>query len=369
MKQFKKRVLFIILSWVMVGCSPSETLPDDNEVTDQQVVQSTKAADYEMLVPFVPSPVRQIRTIGAREIDSHEIGRQLLENSKEHFSVNNYFISEGQLIDESRYIDLLQFKSEDNPDGIMVKYTEGLDIDGVTLVNPIFMSDIFELNFHQKNKENSIDGVSLAIVLKRYQVLDETTGIMHALSDDALFNIGQTLGLQLSAYVRSLENMSDVPLYIGLYVQSSDIDKLPGNYLPGYFIGDAYSASSSMTFSRSTEGWLLLSDANAQSMIPEIVSQFDLLKRKIILFTGDESVGVVGKVFIDNNSLESIQVDLNVPSKTYLETFGLGQYIAQEIEGLSNFDITVKVKLDVYSKTRAVVIKNPGEKVMLEVFD
>lgn len=369
MKQIKRISIILVVLLVLIGCSSKDPETDEETPPDQQVVQSAREGDYEMVYPFEPSPLRQIRAIGSREVESHEIGRRLLDKSKEHFSVNTYYVSEGQMLDESRYLDLLIFQSEDNPDGLMTRYPEGLDIDGVTLTNPVFVSDIFEYNFHRKSDENTIDGISLALVLKRYQVLDHETGIMHALSDDALYNIGQTLGLQLSAYMRSLENASNVPIYIGLYVQSSDIDKLPGNYLPGYFIGEAYSSDSSMSFNRNHEEWLLLSEARAQSLLPEIVSQFDQLKQKIVHFTGDESVGLIGKVFIADNNLELIRLEVNVPSKTFLETYGLGQYLSHEIEGLGSFDVSVKVNINVYDKTRAIIVKDPGSSPIFEIFE
>lgn len=369
MKQIKRISIILVVLVALMGCTARDPEVDDETPPDQQIVQTTREGDYEMVYPFTPSPLRQIRSIGSREVESHEIGRRLLDKSKEHFSVNSYYVSEGQMLDEDRYLNLLIFQSEDNPDGLMTRYPEGLDIDGVTLINPVFVSDIFEYNFHRKNDENTMDGISLAIVLKRYQVLDQNTGIMHALSDDALYNIGQTIGLQLGAYMRSLEGVSNVPIYIGLYVQSSDIDQLPGNYLPGYFIGEAYSSDSSMSFSRNYEQWMLLSEARAQSLLPEIVSQFNQLKQKVIHFTGDESVGLIGKVFIADNNLEMIRLEVNVPSKTFLETYGLGQYLSHEIEGLASFDVSVKVNINVYDKTRGIIVKNPGSSPIFEIFE
>lgn len=368
MKKTKYLISMLALILVLAGCSLKTDEPTETPEPDQQVVQTAKEGDYEMLYPFVSSPLRQVRTIGSKEVEATEIGRRLIDKSKKHFSTDNYFLSEGQLIDTNRYFELLVFRSDDNPNGLMEKYEDGLAIDGVTLVNPVFISDIFELNFHKKGSDE-IDGVSVALVLKRYQVLDEQTGAMHALSDDALYNIGQTLGLQMGAYLRSIEGMMNVPLHIALYVQSSDIDNLPGNYLPGYYIGSAFSKESTMNFSREQEQWLMLTSNKAQEMIPEIVSQFSLLKRKITSFTGDESVGVIGKVFIADNTLEIIRLEVNVPSKTFLETYGLAQYISQELEDIGSFGVSVKVNIDVYDTTRAVIIKNPNDDPILEVFE
>lgn len=358
-------IILTILLVVLTACVQKE---DPEEEVPVEIVTQAQAGDYQMVSPFKASPLRQIHAISYRDNDVIELGRRLLEKSKEHFSVKQYFVSEGQVIDVDRFYDLTVFKSDDNPDGLMTRY-ETLDIDGVTLEKPIFISDIFEFNFHTFDNPDRIAGISIALVLKRMQTTDQKTGAMHHLSDEALFNVGQTLGLQLAAYLRSIEGISDVPIYIGLYAQTSDMDKLPDNYLPGSFIGDGYSKDRSMQFSRNSENWIMLSEPEASETLPQIESAFYQLKRKVVGFVGDESTGMIGKAFVVENKLDSIRLEVNTPARTYLELYGLGQYITQEIETLGNFDVPIKIDVKVLGKTRMTITKRQGEKAVLTVFE
>lgn len=350
---------------VLSGCVKKEEVPEEPTT---EIVSSTKEGDYQMLSPFKMSPLRQIHAQSYREIDSTELGRRLLEKSKEHFPVKKYLVSEGQIIDSDRYYDLALFKTDDNPDGLMTKY-DTLDIDGVTLENPIFITDIYEYNFHSFDKPDKIAGISISLVLGRQQYTNKDTGAIHSLSDEALFDIGQTLGLQLSAYLRSVEGMSDVPIYIGLYAQSSDLDRLPDNYLPGSYIGDGYSKNRSMQFEKNYEQWIMLSELEAQQKLPQIETVFSQLKRKLTTFVAEEPVGMIGKAFVVENKLDLIRLEVNAPGKTFLELQSLSQFIAQEIEELGNFGAPVKVDVKVLGKTRITIVKESGTKPVLTVFE
>ncbi len=363
--KFKKMLILLVLLLSITACTRRV---EEEEETPVEIVTKAQEGEYQVISPFKPSPLRQIHAISYRDNDVIELGRRILEKSKEHFSIKNYFVSEGQVIDVDRFYDLTIFKSDNNPDGLMTKY-ETLDIDGVTLQNPIFISDIFEFDFHEFDNPDTVAGLSIALVLKRMQFIDEKTGAMHSLSDDALFNVGQTLGLQLTAYLRSIEGMSDVPIYIGLYAQTSDVDKLPNNYLPGEYIGDGFSKDKSMQFKQNDESWIMLSEPEAAELLPQIESAFYQLKRQVIGFVGDESTALIGKAFVVENKLDSIRLEVNTPARTYLELYGLGHFLAQEIETLGNYDVPIKVDINVLGKTRMTLTKKQGVKAELTVFE
>lgn len=364
-----RKYIIVVLAGLLVltGCGgKKDTGPEEDGNT---VVAKVNEGDYEMISPYRASPVRQKHGVHYREKDIVEIGRRLVEKSKEHYSTKNHKIAEGQVITESRYNDLMRFKSDANPNGLITKYESGLEIDGAKLENPIFLNDIYELNFHKDKEASKVDGISIALVLKRNQFTNSNTGATHSMSDEALFKIGQAMGLQLSAYLRSLEDMANVPIYIALYAQGSDMDQLPDNYLPGYFIGDAYSVDNSTTFKKNQEGWVMLSDNSATEVLPDVVAQFMQIKRKMVAFIGDESVNITGRAFTINGSVESIHMDVNVGTKTFLELYGTAQYLSQELASLDAFNVPIKANIKIYQNTRIVVTQKPGEKPVLEVLE
>lgn len=344
---------------LLVGCSKE---PTEDVDTSQEVVHKVNESDYEMIAPFKSSPIRQNHGTIYRENDVVEVGRRLIDKSKEYFDTDVYKLSEGQLITESRYSQLMTYRSTSNPNGLMTRYEDGLEIDGVKLERPIFLSDIYEINFHKSTDTSIVDGISVALVMKRIHTVDSSTGAIAELSDEALFTVGQSLGIHLNAYLRTLPDLMEAKIYIGLYVQSSELDRLPDNYLPGHFIGGSFTenSASSVSFKRVNESWRLLSDSSTVSIIPEVVSQFSQLKSKITRFTGDETVSVVGKVFLVENRTRLIQIEATVGAKTFTELYGLGQYISQELKSFDTLNVPVNVNLKIFQNTRIVIDKKAG---------
>lgn len=361
----RKLILLMSLLLLFTACAVEEETPEE---PTQEIVTQAEKGDYQVLAPYKPSPLRQTHAVGYREADVVEIGRRLLSKSKEHFSTDKYFVAEGQVIDIDRYYDYLSFKSDTNPEGLMTKYDE-LEIDGTTLYNPIFVSDLYEYNFHHFDDAKNVQGVSIALVLRRLHVNDKKTGSYHRLSDEALFNIGQAIGIQLAASIRSIEGMASVPIYIGLYAQTSEEDKLPNNYLPGSFIGDGFSKDRSFKFSENSEKWIMLSDSEAIDLVPEVRSDFYQLKSKITSFVGDETIGFVGRAFVVEDELGSIRLEVNANAKTYLELYGLAQYITQEVDDLGKYDVDVKVDIRILGNMRVTIVKEPGAKATMTIFE
>ncbi|AMC92644.1 hypothetical protein AOC36_01125 [Erysipelothrix larvae] len=363
----KKLLSILLVAVLLVGCSQKENETPDNEQTQSEVVTKVNEGDYDMLSPFVASSIRKQHADVYREVDVMEIGRRLIDKSKAHFSINTYKLSEGSVLDEERYLSLMQYKTEDNPNGLNTLYENGIEVDGSILKRPVFVRDLYEINFHKTNDASQIDGVSIAMVMDRVYTTDEQTGATVQLSDDTLFEIGRSIGLQLSAYMRTLENMNDIPIYIAIYVQESFSDKLPDNTLPGYYIGDALSTGSTTTFTRNHEQWMLLSSSSASELFPEITSQFSTLKTKVSTFMSEENVGVIGKVFVVDNQILSLDISVRTGAKTFTELYGVSQYLSQLIETFDGLKVPITVSVSVYQTTRVVISKQPNSKPTMTV--
>ena len=357
----KNKYLIILSAFLMLitACAADEEVVEEPEEQTISVLDSNKG-DYSILIPFKSSPLRQSYASSFREVDMMEIGSRLQEKSKEHFDPKSYSLSEGSLIDRERYGELLNNQTDENSNGLNLEESEIQD-GSVTITNPEFVSDIIEINFHKNKKIEKIDGVSIALVLKKVQVLDPEIGSTHKLSDDTLYDVGQTLGLRLYSYLSTLEGMNDVPIFIGLYVQESDVDRLPGKYLPGHYIGHAYFETRSDQFVRDKESWVLLNENEAMELIPEASSAFSRFRKSIHSFSNDENIGIVGKGFLVDDRLQMLQIELITGSKTYLEMYGLAQFVSQELSLFDNYQVPITVDIRIYQKSRIVVEKLPGK--------
>lgn len=361
----KSKTILIVSSFLLFlsACAPQEDVTGEVDETVVTVIDSNKG-DYPILVPFKTSPLRQSYASSFREIDMMEIGARLQEKSKAHFNPKTYSLSEGSLINRERYGNLLRNQSDENPNGLNLK-DFAIQDGSVNIQNPEFVSDIVEINFHKSNKIDQVDGVSIALVLKRVQILDPAIGTTHKLSDETLFEVGRTLGLRLYSYLSTLEGMNDVPIFIGLYTQESDVDKLPGKYLPGYYVGHAFFKTRSDQFVRDKESWLLLNEGAAMEVVPEASSGFNRFKKSVDNFSGDENIGVVGKGFLIDDRLQRLQIEIITGSKTYLEMYGLAQLVSQELALFDNYQVPITVDIKIYQKSRIVIEKLPGESVSI----
>lgn len=355
-----KLLVIIIVSglFFLSGCELEEETPEPEE--NLTTIIDTNKEDYSIILPFKSSPLRQSYASSFREIDMMEIGSRLQEKSKEYFDPKSYNLSEGSLINRSRYNNLLGNQTDENPNGLNLKPFEITD-GNVEINNPRFVSDLVEINFHKDKDIDQVDGVAVALVLKRVQILDEKTGSTHKLSDETLYKVGQTLGLRLYSYLSTLEGMDDTPIFIGLYTQESDIDKLPGKYLPGYYIGHAFFESRSDQFQKDDEQWILLNENAAMDVVPEAAGGFNRFKNGVIDFASDENIGVVGRGFLIDDRLQNIHIEVTTGSKTYLELHGLAQYMSQELSLFDNYQVPITIDVRIYQKSKIVIEKNPGE--------
>lgn len=356
----KKGLLILLVLSLLTACNIRPENEENPEEPQGENILEAKKDDYAILLPFENSPLRQDYANNFREIDMMEIGGRLQEKSKEYFDPKKYYVSEGSVINRDRYYQLLAYQSDRNPNGLNLKPFE-IEDQGEKIQDPKFVSDIFEINFHKTEDREQIDGVSIALVLKRVQVLDPEIGSTHELSDDTLYEVGRTLGLRLYSYLSGLEGLADTPIYIGLYVQESDVDQLPGKYLPGHFIGHAFFKTRSDQFTRDDETWLYINSKEAREMIPNAANNFARLERNLADFIADEKVGMVGKVFVEEKSLRRIQIEVITGSKTYLEIYGLAQFLANELDSFDEYQVPVQVDLRIHQRTRFIIEKQAGK--------
>lgn len=354
----KKIGMMLLILGLLVGCSQSPKKTEDD--SDTVILPAQKDGDYALVTPFQMNPLRQDYAHGFREVDVMEIGHRLYADSQQHFPTNRFQIKEGSIINADRYLELMgRNHSEKNPLGLNLERDTTIQDGDVTIKDPVLVSDLYEMNFVQDGK---IKGISVSLVLKRMQILDASIGNYVALSDKVLFEAGSEIGRRLEATMRGFEGAEQVPIYISLYAQQSDIDHLEGNYLPGNVIGSAfYNKPRNGQFEKSDEQWLLLTSERAVSLYPNVTAQFNQFRTTLTRFIADESMGVVGKIFIRKNKIEELVIEINTGNKTYLELYGSAQKVMAELDRFTEFTGDITVNMKIYKNTR-IVINRSGNK-------
>lgn len=362
---YKKLLIALSMLLVLTACGAA---PADVPTEDPVEVVGGGKNEYSIKLPFVTSPLRQAYANNYREIDVMEIGRGLQEYSKAVFDPAKYFLAEGSLLNQERYYSLLKVESEENIYGL--NPTEPFTFGDVTIPKPQFVSDIVELNFHNSKDDDTLDGASFALVLKRIQTLDAETGLTTRLNDEDLYQVGVTLAQKLHSYIRTLEGASDIPIYIALYVQESDEDRLPGNYLPGHYIGESvFESSRNGKFEKINDRWILLNSDAALKAVPDLYATFSEFSRNLRGFMGDENIGIIGKVFVGNKGAEQIIFEVQTGAKTYMELHGLAESMKAQMQLFEAHTLPINAKIQVFSTTRIIVSKLPGSDAIVREFN
>lgn len=367
----KKFLILLVVALSLTGCFKSTENSDEEEINK---VVGGKKGDYSIITPFTTSAIRQTYVHGYREIDTLEIGKRLQEKSKEYFSPSSYFISEGSVINEEHYKQLVNAKSENYKYGLNAErgtefnetVKSGNTTKTVTIKNPRFVHSLYEVNFYKDKNREKLEGMSVTVVLDRKQFVDrDVNDEIISVSDESLFKIANDMiSVQLNAYLRSIEEVKNIPVMIAFYVTDSVDDNIAGNYLPGYYIGHGYYESGRETSSlvRDTERHYLLNTTLASKDIPQAHGNFSVFNRKIMDFIEDETVGVIGTAFTINKEVQNYKIQVTTASKTELELYGITQYIMSQIQTLDNNRVPIVVDIKVYEDTKAMInVNNNGE--------
>ena len=231
-----KSILILLIMLVLSACSSSQDNDEDNTTT----IISSLAGEYPVAVDYEASSTRNYHGTYLGSYDLIEIGSQLIEKSKEHFDVKDYILQEGQIIDNDRLSNLVMRESADNPTGLNPAKDSEFDIgDGTKLLDPVLVADVVEINFLENSKDGlTIAGMSVAIVFNQIQRVETSTSITtYEIQQERLYQYATDVGRKLESYLRTLDQVGEIPIYIGLYSTKNVDAAVSGSYFgEGYFI-------------------------------------------------------------------------------------------------------------------------------------
>ena len=346
--------LIIILSLLFLFACQSESAGPS-----VQVIERIDKDDYMMLLPFSASPIRNYHGTYLGRTDFMEIGSRLEAKSKEHFSPDTYYLAEGQVLTNALLSQLVRRESTTNPYGLNPPADSDFLVgtSNISVKNAVVVADVMEIDFHiQENNDYPLAGISMAIVLN--QSLRTEEGSV-TITNEVLYDYGTNMGRKLDRFVRSLTDLENIPLFIGLYV-TNPTDAV----LPGRFIGSGYFTARGGQFAKDDEIWALLPSTQASSLNTNLVEQFNQIKTALTVFT-PEAVGVVGEVRFVDQEVNFMRLTLTLQAKTYAEIQGLAQYTAQLIQEIDNRDYPIIVRINSISETLVLMELNMDDEISI----
>jgi len=343
-----KWMLIIVMLLVLASCTPGDDIIDD-----PNIIKPTTQGEYSLIANYAVSPVRLYHGTYLGSYDAMEIGRRLQQKSKDHFSIEQHYLQEGQILTYDRLISLVRRESDSNPQGLNPPSGSSFDIgDGRTFVDSaVVVADIVELNFLGNASENfALKGISLTIVLNQ-NVRRTINGVdsFVMIQTDRLYQFGTDIGRKLESYLRTIPAVGDVPVFITLFSTASSDATLPGS-----FIGEGLFRNRSGQFVRNQEKWVILPSAEASAMDGALASQFASLRASLQTLL-PEAVGVIGKARYIDNEADELKITINMVGKTYTEVSMVTQITAQLLDTFENNDMLIVVEIRSLGTVMAVM--------------
>ncbi len=349
----KRLSLLLVLLLGLASCQHTDVVEDD-----QQIIYSGQTNEYAIVSDFNPSSTRNYHGTYLGSFDMIEVGSELIERSKSHFDVKEFFLAEGHVIDNESLSALVRRESSTNPYGLNPVSGSQFDIGtGVILDDPVLVADIIEVDFYQsQDNELRLAGMSVAIVLNQVQIIETSTSVtVHEIEDERILQYAMDVGRKLESYLRTLSQVGDIPIYIGLYSTRSVDSTLPGN-----FIGDGYFVARSGQFNKVHQKWLIF-PSNEATMLDGNASSFFSGFKQTVQTLLPESSGVMGKGRFDNEELKHLKIDVHMVAKTFMEIKATTQIIAQMIQRFENSKVHVLVEIKTLNNTIAIIERIPHQ--------
>ena len=353
-------VLFLLTSCLFTSDDENQ---DDHEtqILPNAISYYSENQRFNLIIPFRDS--RQRLDHEKRAIykeDTYEITKQLQSMSATYFSVNDYYIQEAQLFNETEFTNLLRYNSDSNPIGLNPSSDQVfISENSKEIVQPAIIISLYEIDYYTStDTSNGMQGLSLALALNGNVSANEL--YPDRLTENDLLEYGENAARKLVSYIRTKSGMSQVPIFIGLYsLEKSD------STLPGGFISSAYFEGNSGQFERVKQEWIIFPSSKASLVAPEVAVEFSIIKKQVQSFLPQEQVGVVGRARLIDNDINELNITVTTTGKTYLEIQGLAQYLFQLINERFEYE-TYKILVDIQVLQETVmVIEKKGDDVKL----
>lgn len=339
----KKVISLLVLALLIVGCSSSEPIDEDI------LVINTDSSSYDHVFPYEKSYNRFFHS----GKDYKQIGEGLVEISKSYFPTDEYNLKEGSVITDfdNDYHPLINTReSTENPYGLNPERNTSIKVNANSEVEgPFFVSGLYEINFVSKEENNELAGMSLALVLNK-TILDNDSKPV-TVDDDVLYQFGtEVAGPKLESYLRKKSELANIPIVITIFVVDSANNSVPGN-----FIAEAVYKNRQGQFKAIDQKWAIFPTQSGRAISVYVDEQITGMKRSVNNFLA-EDIGIVAYGEFVDKQLVRLNIDVSVQTKTYTEVLALTNYLAKMIQEM---DMTASIRLEIKSMndTLAIIIK------------
>lgn len=334
-----KKIVFILIVLIAVtGCNSKKN------VNDMETTYSIKYNDefYNVYMPYKKGVGNNyILNSNTVDYDLDKIEEDLIQISTNEFSPDKFYYQEGQYLTEKILKELLDNKH--------LNKTEEKKIDGKK-VKPQIIGGIIEKNF--LNKDGDLKGISLALILNRYQSYDSNNNYV-TLSEDEVIKKGKEEGITLIKYIREKLKLNDIPILVALYIESSPNNNISGNYV--YY---GITENSDIEYKHINQKNYYMNNQNVKQINSTVYNDFKKYEESIRDY--DNSIYISGHGYFNNSELSKLTILITKNHYSYGDLLYLNQLLSEK--AIKYFkDVKVVIKVKAINEIKSYIVKNAGE--------
>ena len=343
----------------------------ENEVSNVQpeeqdeMLTSSSEAFYRSVVPYELSPARGLTSanlVSSYNVEEFEKG--LLSISQNVFPTDEYVFREGQIISEEMVRGYLsrQYTSEElenmdeselvNSDafsnlGLNPSTNGETDPEVIAEEAPLYLSHILEQNYLSEDEEGNLqfDGITIGLAMNSvhyYQTEEYGQTKERALDPEVVREKGEEMAAEILTRIRANEQYADKEIVFAIFIQSSDTDIVPGNFVAEAVVPPGENTIESFS-DIETENILLPSDEAAE-ISQEANSEYQNFNRDLSSYF-DSFTTSVGRGKFNSGTLESLTVEIPIEYNSRSEMIGMSQFVRDLVnEHFTGTDIEVEIK-------------------------
>lgn len=391
--KFKTLVLGGVAALLLSACGENEAEISEqtensgleNEVSNVPVEEQedtlTSSSDefYRTVVPYELSPARGLSSqnmVSSYNVEEFEKG--LFDVSKGVFPTDQFVFREGQIISEEMVRGYLgrQYTSEELENmeedellssdafsnlGLNPSTNGETDSEVIAEESPLYLSHILEQNYLSEDEDGNLnfDGITIGLAMNSvhyYQTEEYGQTQEQALDPEVVKEEGEKMASEILSRIRANDEYVDKKIVFAIFIQSSDTDIVPGN-----FVSEATVEPGENTISEFTDinvQNVLLPSREAAEISQEVNSEYETFNRELSSYFDSFTTSVGRGQFIDG-SLDTLTVEIPLEYNSRGEMIGMSQFVRDLVdEHFTNTDVEVEIKdkSQVYS-----VITREGE--------
>ena len=283
--------------------------------------------------------------------------KDLMRLSQEYYSTSDYLLQEGQLLTREIVTSWLDRATEVNKEELTIEEVEKHDATkglnpaksaefnpSVGVYNhdarePTYLQSILEFDFYQEAGSQMPSGISIGLAMntENYYTDNEYRQWTQPISSEKALEQGQVMANEIVRRIRNIEEIPDIPIFIGIYEQAAR-DDLGG----GVYVATGISTEGSTT----VQNWNKLNEKRIifplEGRDSSEGNAFANFQSEVEDFFPDLS-GITGQAHYINDRMETLTVNIMTQFFGETEMIAFTQYLKQSAATYLPADLDVEI--------------------------